>query len=192
MNDDNDLNIQRRNLMIINSIILLLAITEQKVDSFTIIGITFSLENKIESFNNILLFVWGYLNLRYLSTFLYSLLDINNNVFIPQDYFHKIFDELEDKRNKSNEEKSIFLVTFLVNIIDGLLKMFISVINLLLSKNLYDFIVPVVFTLINIYIYFENALIILIISFTILIVLNSKVSERKQKLYSKYKKDKKY
>ncbi len=96
MEDNNGLNSQRRNLMLTNVIIFLLYITETKINEIKILGINFTLKNKIdfiESFNDLLVILLIYFLIRYISSLYYEcnkdikksilleILSINKNKF---------------------------------------------------------------------------------------------------------------
>lgn len=89
MQDKNDLSTQRRNLMLMNVLMFLLAITDKKITEFKILNIQFDLNKEllfIESFNDLLIIIWIYFLIRYTSSMFYKIryeakLNSNNENF---------------------------------------------------------------------------------------------------------------
>ncbi|MGA1931521.1 hypothetical protein ACH5BF_02175 [Arcobacter sp. YIC-464] len=170
MEDKNDLSTQRRNLMLMNVLMFLLAITDKDITEFKILNIEFNLNKElqfIESFNDLLVIIWIYFLIRYISS-----------------VFYKIMEELEFKKEK-DESINFKTSKFFVNLTNKIIQNFTILVFSKDNQNAF----PIILTLAILGSFYFNpftyyTIVILLTTITILQYYNLKVikKELKEKL----------
>lgn len=145
MDDHNSFNIQRRNLIIINCILLILSFTNYNVSKFSLLGLEFNLDKNI-SLHTMVIIIWSYIVIRYLSTFLFMIK--NNEVKFKDNISFDWNQELRIYIPIKNELLARLSIPFILLVV-GCIKIFEAFALYLLNKNFHDYIVPILFSILT-------------------------------------------
>ncbi len=197
MNDDNNFNIQRRNVMIINSIMFVILISNINIVDFTILNIPFKIkpDNSILTNYNIFFEVaWLYLNARYIST-LIDKLNSENVLFKKNNKINQLVTNEVNTARKLLNDKSfgvkLFAIWFII--LFSSLKAIFQILTPLFEKAIFDYIIPLIFSLIVFFIYYPTVIsvvLIVIMFFFIGMSIDSKKLNLKHERYIERKRDK--
>lgn len=144
MNDDNNLNIQRRNLMIINIIVLIYSVTSNTINEFKIIGMEFKLNQNFD-LNYIFIITWIYFLFRYISTLSFK---IHKKEIILKEEQLSLKDVKYFTRVRRDAKDIILHSMELIKTIP----------YLLFNKVFFDYFIPIFFAFFSIYFLLTNKL----------------------------------
>ncbi len=147
MEDYDKFVIQRRNLIIINCILIIFSFTDIKEPKFSFIGLTFNLNQNINLYT-IIIVIWSYLLIRYLSTLSFKIYNSEIN------FKDKFRPTISDKILLHMPIKNIVLVKLLLPLIIififlplWCLEILILFSFYLFNKNIHEYIFPILFSL---------------------------------------------
>lgn len=144
MNDDNNFNVQRRNLMIINILILIYSTTSNSINKFKILGIEFELNQSFD-LNYILLIAWIYFLFRYISTLSFK---IHKKEIVLKEGLLGLKDFKVLSKQKTTYAHSIYHAARLIKIFP----------YFLFNKIFLDYFIPIFFAFFSIYQFITNKL----------------------------------
>ena len=157
MSDNNNFNSQRRNLMIINSIIFIMVISNTNITEFKILNIPFEIKKDnliLENYNILFIFTWIYFNIRYIATLIEKVngnIDMfKNNIKVNQLTNNEITSAKELLNNKDIIIK-FFAIYFII--LFSIFKILVKILIPLFNKAIIDYIVPIIYSVIIVFIY---------------------------------------
>lgn len=152
MDDHNSFNIQRRNLIIINCILLILSFTNYNVSELSLIGLKFNLDKNI-SLHTMIIIIWSYIVIRYLSTFLFMIK--NNEIKFKDNISFDWNQELRIHIPIKNELLARLSIPFILLVV-GCIKIFEAFALYVLNKNFHDYIIPILFSILTFSVFTVN------------------------------------
>lgn len=158
MSDDNNLNSQRRNLIIISMIILVYSITANSIDKFQILGVEFIINQEFD-LNLALILIWVYFLFRYISTVAFK---IRTEKIIEKEQKQINQIVIAFSSNKINVQRVMLFLE--------------KIVYLLFNKIFFDYYLPVLFAFLSMGFLLNNKLTVLqsfdiVIAFIVLLYL---------------------